>query len=196
MLVIFPRKHILDDRSTAQTKVQIQIVEQLETQLAKEQARLEAMMGHLKQVRQVKQEGAGQEAEQEAGGGPALTHHLAHLPFLSQGAGAGYPPAPPHPAQLESQAGPVRRKVVERNSIEGELLITSIQRQQRGNCAAFVSTLANLRRSKVTSFPAGNTEHARGGSTFKMDKGSSLDVESEMSQNRCHSPKNDTNNTK
>ena len=75
---------------------------------------------------------------------------------------------------------------MERNSIEGELLITSIQRQQRGNCAAFVSTLANLRRSKVTSFPAGNTEHARGGSTFKMDKGSSLDVESEMSQNRCH----------
>ena len=125
MLVIFPRKHILDDRSTAQTKVQIQIVEQLEAQLAKEQARLEAMMGHLKQVRQVKQEGAGQEAEQEAGGGPALTHHLAHLPFLSQGAGAGYPPAPPHPAPLESQAGPVRRKVVERNSIEGELLINN-----------------------------------------------------------------------
>jgi len=30
----------------------------------------------------------------------------------------------------------------------------------------------------------GNTDHGRGGSTFKMDKGSSLDVESEMSQNR------------
>ena len=29
-----------------------------------------------------------------------------------------------------------------------------------------------------------------------MDKGSSLDVESEMSQNRCHHPQNDTNNTK
>ena len=120
MLIDFTRKHILDDRSTAQTKVQIQIVEQLESQLAKEQQRLEAMMGHLKQVRQVKQEGGQQETEQEPGGGPGLTHHLAHLPFLSQGAGAGYPSAPPHPAQLESQAGPVRRKVVERNSIEGE----------------------------------------------------------------------------
>ena len=120
MLIDFTRKHILDDRSTAQTKVQIQIVEQLESQLAKEQQRLEAMMGHLKQVRQVKQEGVGQEAEQEPGSGPGLTHPLAPLPFLSQGAGAAYPSAPPHPAQLESQAGPVRRKVVERNSIEGE----------------------------------------------------------------------------
>ena len=44
------RSHVLDDRSTAQTKVQIQIVEQLESQLGKEQGRLEAMMGHLKQV--------------------------------------------------------------------------------------------------------------------------------------------------
>ena len=42
---------MLDDRSTAQTKVQIQIVEQLEAQVAKEQARLSAMMGHLKTVR-------------------------------------------------------------------------------------------------------------------------------------------------
>ena len=41
---------MLDDRSTAQTKVQIQIVEQLESQLSKEQSRLEAMMGHLKEV--------------------------------------------------------------------------------------------------------------------------------------------------
>ena len=88
------RSHVLDDRSTAQTKVQIQIVEQLEAQVAKEQARLQAMMGHLKTVR--------------AQGEPPA-------PFLA-------PPCPPasYPA-TESQAGPVRRKLQERNSsIEGE----------------------------------------------------------------------------
>merc|ERR1711892_237639 len=49
--------HILDDKSTAQTKVQIQIVEQLEQQLNKEQRRLECMMNHLKHVKKVNDEG-------------------------------------------------------------------------------------------------------------------------------------------
>ncbi len=39
--------HALDDRSTAQTRVQMQIVTQLELQLEKERERLRAMMGHL-----------------------------------------------------------------------------------------------------------------------------------------------------
>ena len=87
------RSHVLDDRSTAQTKVQIQIVEQLEAQVAKEQARLQAMMGHLKTVR----------AQGEA---PA--------PFLAPSCPSSFP-------ATESQAGPVRRKLQERNSsIEGE----------------------------------------------------------------------------
>ena len=90
------RSHVLDDRSTAQTKVQIQIVEQLEAQVAKEQARLQAMMGHLKTVRV------------QGEPGPA--------PFLAPSC----PPAPSSPA-TESQAGPVhRRKLQDRNSsIEG-----------------------------------------------------------------------------
>ena len=87
------RSHVLDDRSTAQTKVQIQIVEQLEAQVAKEQARLQAMMGHLKTVR----------AQGET---PA--------PFLAPSCPSSFP-------ATESQAGPVRRKLQERNSsIEGE----------------------------------------------------------------------------
>jgi hypothetical protein len=39
--------HPLDDRSTAQTRVQLQIVQQLELQLQREQRRLQAMMIHL-----------------------------------------------------------------------------------------------------------------------------------------------------
>ena len=88
------RAHVLDDRSTAQTKVQIQIVEQLEGQVAKEQARLQAMMSHLKTVR-------------SQGEAPA--------PFLAPS------PLPSAFPATESQAGPVRRKLQERNSsIEGE----------------------------------------------------------------------------
>lgn len=39
--------HILDDKATAQTRVQMQIVDQLELQLAKEKGRLQGMMKHL-----------------------------------------------------------------------------------------------------------------------------------------------------
>ncbi|XP_022081223.1 forkhead box protein P1-like isoform X2 [Acanthaster planci] len=40
-------EHALDDRSTAQARVQLQVVSQLEIQLAKERERLAAMMAHL-----------------------------------------------------------------------------------------------------------------------------------------------------
>ncbi|XP_013792919.1 forkhead box protein P2-like [Limulus polyphemus] len=41
------KEHYLDDRSTAQARVQMQVVSQLETQLTKERGRLQAMMTHL-----------------------------------------------------------------------------------------------------------------------------------------------------
>ncbi|XP_013863480.1 forkhead box protein P2 [Austrofundulus limnaeus] len=40
-------EHSLDDRSTAQCRVQMQVVQQLELQLSKERKRLQAMMAHL-----------------------------------------------------------------------------------------------------------------------------------------------------
>ncbi|XP_062403833.1 forkhead box protein P2-like [Sardina pilchardus] len=40
-------EHVLDDKSTAQCRVQMQVVEQLALQLSVEQERLQAMMGHL-----------------------------------------------------------------------------------------------------------------------------------------------------
>ena len=40
--------HVLDDKSTAQTRVQVQIVTQLELQLNKERDKLDAMMAHLR----------------------------------------------------------------------------------------------------------------------------------------------------
>ncbi|XP_041100072.1 forkhead box protein P1-like, partial [Polyodon spathula] len=40
-------EHALDDRSTAQCRVQMQVVQQLELQLTKDKDRLQAMMTHL-----------------------------------------------------------------------------------------------------------------------------------------------------
>lgn len=45
-------EHTLDDRSTAQARVQMQVVSQLELQLQKERDRLQAMMHHLHMTKQ------------------------------------------------------------------------------------------------------------------------------------------------
>ncbi|KAJ8016734.1 hypothetical protein DPEC_G00010430 [Dallia pectoralis] len=45
-------EHILDDKSTAQCRVQMQVVQQLEIQLKKDKERLQAMMSHLKSSEQ------------------------------------------------------------------------------------------------------------------------------------------------
>lgn len=47
---------MLDDRSTAQTRVQMQVVAQLELQLQKERDRLQSMMDHLNRARQQQQQ--------------------------------------------------------------------------------------------------------------------------------------------
>jgi len=152
------RNHVLDDRSTAQTKVQIQIVEQLESQLTKEQTRLEAMMAHLKQVRQMKED-VEENVEAKSIGStssppPKLgspLNHLGHLPFI----GGHHHNYSSHSQSIESHVGPVRRKITDRSS------------SMDGNWNA--DTKSNV---------------GGGGSSFKLDKNSSLDVESEMSQNR------------
>ena len=121
------RNHVLDDRSTAQTKVQIQIVEQLESQLTKEQTRLEAMMAHLKQVRQMKED-VEEKVEAKSNGStssppPTLgspLNHLGHLPFI----GGHHHNYSSHSQSIESHVGPVRRKITDRSSsMDGMLSI-------------------------------------------------------------------------
>ena len=110
------RCHVLDDRSTAQTKVQIQIVEQLEGQLSKEQNRLEAMMTHLKAVRSVGGEDSPEKAEGGEETGP--THLAPHLPFLSSSYSSPL-------AKQDPPAGPIRRKCSERHSLESNSELSS-----------------------------------------------------------------------
>ena len=127
----FTSCHILGDKSTAQTKVQIQIVEQLEQQLKKEQRRLKAMMDHLKHVKQVREESIDQKALQ-------LSHHISSQlstqlsPQLSPKYSPQLSPQLPHLSPLPflsysqsqkmiSHAGPVRKKATERlSSTEGK----------------------------------------------------------------------------
>ncbi|CAL8078311.1 unnamed protein product [Orchesella dallaii] len=71
-------EHTLDDRSTAQARVQMQVVSQLELQLAKERDRLQAMMQHLHMNKQ---------------------QNMAHSPMSGGGGGGGMmrPESPKNP---------------------------------------------------------------------------------------------------
>ena len=153
----FTSCHILDDKSTAQTKVQIQIVEQLEQQLNKEQRRLEAMMNHLKHIKEEEMivQKISDNSPQVSSQSSQQLPQLSPLPFLS------YSPS----QKMSSQVGPVRRKVTERqSSMEGMLFRFSL----------LISTYPLLKSGSPDAYQR----------CYMADKGSTLDVESEMNQNR------------
>ncbi len=77
------REHVLNDRSTAQTRVQVQIVSQLKLQLKKEEDRLEAMMRHLhpKETEQQQQQGSNSSNHHH---GQHPRHHDAAPPAKSR----------------------------------------------------------------------------------------------------------------
>ena len=57
----------MDDKSTAQARVQMQIVSQLELQLQKERERLQAMMSHLHLNKKQEEEKERMKSEQQGG---------------------------------------------------------------------------------------------------------------------------------
>ena len=63
----FPAEHVLDDKSTAQARVQMQIVSQLELQLQKERERLQAMMSHLHLNKKQEEDKERMKTEQQGG---------------------------------------------------------------------------------------------------------------------------------
>ena len=79
----------MDDKSTAQARVQMQIVSQLELQLQKERERLQAMMSHLHLNKKQEEEKERMKSEQGGGGRengyprtpePEISKPLAGLP--------------------------------------------------------------------------------------------------------------------
>ena len=87
MNVPISAEHILDDKSTAQARVQMQIVSQLELQLQKERERLQAMMSHLhlnkkqeEEKERMKSEQGGRENGYPRTPEPEISKPLAGLP--------------------------------------------------------------------------------------------------------------------
>ena len=88
MNVPISAEHILDDKSTAQARVQMQIVSQLELQLQKERERLQAMMSHLhlnKKQEEEKERMKSEQGERRENGyprtpEPEISKPLAGLP--------------------------------------------------------------------------------------------------------------------
>jgi len=131
-------EHVLDDKSTAQARVQMQIVSQLELQLQKERERLQAMMSHLHMNKKQEEEKERKMGERDNGyprtPEPEISKPLAGLPkplgFGPPGMpGLSFPPTlglgafpgprppgfsflPPGPNQALS--GPIRRRITDK----------------------------------------------------------------------------------
>ena len=132
------REHVLDDRSTAQTRVQMQVVAQLDLQLQKERDRLQSMMDHLNRAREHQQQMKSpikakpspppeSSPAAQLGGGGLMAHHPHRMsPSLAalvsatmrgaMGSGkpsaqssASLPPPPPHHHMLLNAAPPAQQ---------------------------------------------------------------------------------------
>ncbi|KAK6631104.1 hypothetical protein RUM43_014200 [Polyplax serrata] len=108
--------HNLDDRATAQARVQMQVVSQLEIQLQKERDRLHAMMTHLHMAKQAVEQTKTeqQETKLNISSGPTMDDkHLDHISFSKMIAEVRSSVLQP----LSSNISPsVRRKINEKNN--------------------------------------------------------------------------------
>ncbi|XP_040894191.1 forkhead box protein P2-like [Toxotes jaculatrix] len=107
-------EHTLDDRSTAQCRVQMQVVRQLELQLCKERQRLRAMTAHLHlpslEAQSLSPPASLQSPQSDTAADPhalqlnsvALTNNL---PSLNSSDSAQLPPQPLAPVSTPSQGG-------------------------------------------------------------------------------------------
>lgn len=112
-------EHNLDDRSTAQARVQMQVVSQLELQLQKERDRLQAMMHHLHIAKQL----SALEVKSD-GRMPAMLGQGSS--FLTSPGAGGAPPSMPgmvstgrSPALPASpnMSGPIRRRISDKSAL-------------------------------------------------------------------------------
>uniref|UniRef100_A0A8C1RIV7 Forkhead box P4 n=1 Tax=Cyprinus carpio TaxID=7962 RepID=A0A8C1RIV7_CYPCA len=123
-------EHALDDRSTAQCRVQMQVVQQLEIQLAKESERLQAMMTHLHM----------RPSEPKSFNQPL---NLASSVSLSKRESEGFPEGLPHPpTSAATPITPMRQgpSVISSSSLHG---VGPIRRRNSDKfCTPIASELA------------------------------------------------------
>ncbi|XP_047735552.1 forkhead box protein P2-like isoform X7 [Hyalella azteca] len=98
-------EHTLDDRSTAQARVQMQVVSQLERQLNKERDRLQAMMSHLHVNKQQQQQQHQQQQQQQQQQQEQQRQHQQQAsPFAPSGRSLS--PEPPLPSLPKLEHAP------------------------------------------------------------------------------------------
>ncbi|CAG9816596.1 unnamed protein product [Phaedon cochleariae] len=145
-------EHTLDDRSTAQARVQMQVVSQLELQLQKERDRLQAMMHHLHLSKQL--------------GSPEPHKEPATLPVAKMAPGAALPQpqvgmgpmgaavrSPVLHSPASNVAGPIRRRLSDKSALS---LAGEIQRNREFYKNADVRppfTYASLIRQSIIESP-------------------------------------------
>ncbi|XP_065165347.1 forkhead box protein P1 isoform X5 [Atheta coriaria] len=116
-------EHTLDDRSTAQARVQMQVVSQLELQLQKERDRLQAMMHHLHLAKQMGTPEPNLHGDLTSGGGGTTPSSK-----LPSGSSVSQPPvslsslvtAARFPVLQQNQtnvAGPIRRRISDKSAL-------------------------------------------------------------------------------
>lgn len=131
-------EHILDDRSTAQARVQMQVVSQLELQLQKERDRLQAMMHHLHMSKQLCSPEPGMKSSDQGlslGSGPVPASKMSLLGssqagFVSSPIGGSVTQAavsmpalvsavrsPIMQSGVQNLAGPIRRRISDKSAL-------------------------------------------------------------------------------
>ncbi|XP_050314783.1 forkhead box protein P1-like isoform X1 [Anthonomus grandis grandis] len=109
-------EHILDDRSTAQARVQMQVVSQLELQLQKERDRLQAMMHHLHLSKQM---GSPDPHKDSTGTGPPKIPVSSTVPPppVNMGPMVSAVRSPVLHSPAPNVAGPIRRRLSDKSAL-------------------------------------------------------------------------------
>ncbi|CAG9828633.1 unnamed protein product [Diabrotica balteata] len=114
-------EHILDDRSTAQARVQMQVVSQLELQLQKERDRLQAMMHHLHLSKQMSSPDPHKDSP--VGSVKLPVSSALPQPPVSMGPMVSAVRSPVLHSPSPNVAGPIRRRLSDKSalSLAGEI---------------------------------------------------------------------------
>lgn len=143
-------EHALDDRSTAQARVQMQVVSQLELQLQKERDRLQAMMHHLHMSKQL---GSPEPLKESPPPTKITVNTVVPPPASSMGVLVSTVRSPVLQATAPNVPGPIRRRISDKSALS---LAGEIQRNREFYKNADVRppfTYASLIRQSIIESP-------------------------------------------
>ncbi|KAF5304512.1 hypothetical protein FQR65_LT07939, partial [Abscondita terminalis] len=143
-------EHTLDDRSTAQARVQMQVVSQLELQLQKERDRLQAMMHHLHMSKQL---GSPEPLKESPSPTKMTVNTAVPQPAVSMGVLVSAVRSPVLQPTAPNVPGPIRRRISDKSALS---LAGEIQRNREFYKNADVRppfTYASLIRQSIIESP-------------------------------------------